>query len=270
MRAREPMKARDVEALVEAVARGGGRGRVRAAGRLMTLLEDCPQLLPSVSAELPRRPGLVVGFTGAPGTGKSTLVDAVVAELRRRDTEVRIGVIAVDPSSPFTGGSVLGDRVRMMRHALDPLVFIRSLATRGQLGGLGPGVQGVLRVMALLDCDTVIIETVGVGQTEIEVARVADRVAVVLAPGAGDSIQMLKAGLMEVGDVFVVNKADAAGADALHRTLMQALAYSAAAVARPEVVLTSASRGDGVAALVDLLIRHGAPRRRLFEEQHNS
>jgi LAO/AO transport system kinase len=250
----------ELDALVEAAAFGDGPQRTRAAGRLMTLLEEAPHRLPELYRQLPHerwaRPRLVLGITGAPGSGKSTLVDAIVFELRRLAPDRRVGVIAVDPSSPFTGGAVLGDRVRMMRHATDPLVFIRSLATRGHLGGLSLGVKGVLRVMSLIGCDVVIVETVGVGQSEVEVARVADHVAVVLAPGAGDSIQMLKAGLMEVGDLFIINKADAAGAETLHRSLLQALGLVAAEnTARPEVLLTSANLGDGVPELVEHLLR---------------
>jgi LAO/AO transport system kinase len=259
----------ELDALVEAAAFGDGPRRTRAAGRLMTLLEEAPHRLPELYRQLPHerwaRPRLVLGITGAPGSGKSTLVDAVVFELRRLAPERRVGVIAVDPSSPFTGGAVLGDRVRMMRHATDPLVFIRSLATRGHLGGLSLGVKGVLRVMSLIGCDVVIIETVGVGQSEVAVARVADHVAVVLAPGAGDSVQMLKAGLMEVGDLFIINKADTAGAETLHRSLLQSLALVPAEDgARPEVLLTSASLGDGVPELVERLLhweRAGGGRR---------
>jgi LAO/AO transport system kinase len=213
--------------LADAAANGSGARQVRAAARLMSVMESAPHRLPELFRETPHaewpQPRLVLGVTGAPGSGKSTLTDQLVHELRRRYPERRVGVIAVDPSSPFTGGSILGDRVRMMRHATDPLVYIRSLASRGHLGGLSLGVKGVLRVMGLIGCDTVIVETVGVGQSEVEVASVADLVVVVLAPGQGDSIQMLKAGLMEIGDVFVVNKADREGADALHRELISVL-----------------------------------------------
>ncbi len=166
---------------------------------------------------------MVLGMTGSPGAGKSTMTDALVAEYRHRFPQRKIGVIAVDPSSPFTGGAVLGDRVRMMRHATDPMVFVRSLATRGHLGGLSLGVRGVLHVLALVGCEIVIIETVGVGQSEVEIAQVADLTAILFAPGQGDSIQLLKAGLMEIGDLFVVNKADRQGADELHAQLMSVL-----------------------------------------------
>ena len=205
--------AQGLAQLVRAIADGAGAGRTRAAARLMSLLENEPERLPELfvgSADWPQ-PRLVLGVTGAPGSGKSTLTDALVAEYRRRHPERRVGVIAVDPSSPFTGGAVLGDRVRMMRHATDPLVFVRSMASRGHLGGLTLGVRGVLRVLGLIGCELVILETVGVGQSEVEVARVADLVLIVLAPGQGDSIQLLKAGLMEIGDVFAVNKADRPG-----------------------------------------------------------
>ncbi len=205
--------------------------RVRAAGRLMTLLENEPQRLPELyraasaaGASADRlQPGMLVGITGAPGSGKSTLTDAVVTAYRARFPERRIGVVAVDPSSPFTGGAVLGDRVRMMRHATDPNVFVRSLASRGRLGGLSLGVKGVIRAMALAGCDLVLLETVGVGQSEVEVVRVADITLVVMAPGQGDSVQMLKAGLMEAGDFFVINKADRDGAAALYAQLLASL-----------------------------------------------
>ena len=224
---------RAFEEFVPATQVPGPKG-VRAAARLMSAIEDEPARLPELfqaigrhtgatdPAEIPQ-PRLLLGVTGAPGSGKSSLTDALISEYRRRFHELRIGVIAVDPSSPFTGGAVLGDRVRMMRHAEDPNVFVRSVASRGHLGGLALGVKGVMRVMGLIGCDVVILETVGVGQSEVEIAQVADLVMVVLAPGQGDSIQLLKAGLMEVGDLFVVNKADREGADALYGALLAAI-----------------------------------------------
>jgi LAO/AO transport system kinase len=213
----------------------GGAGAVRPAARLMSILSDAPHRLPDVfhAAHLdpacaPRisLPRLLVGITGAPGSGKSTLTDALIREFRRRHPEERLGVVAVDPSSPFTGGAVLGDRVRMMRHATDPNVFVRSMASRGHLGGLALGVKGVIRVMGLAGCEVVFVETVGVGQSEVEVAGVADIVMIVLAPGLGDSVQLLKAGLMEIGDVFVVNKADRPDATRLHGELLTMLRAS--------------------------------------------
>ncbi|MBI1335850.1 MAG: methylmalonyl Co-A mutase-associated GTPase MeaB [Phycisphaera sp.] len=194
----------------------------------MSLLDNQPQRLSELLAVAPDEadtpePDMVLGITGPPGAGKSTLTNRLVAEFRKRYPDERIGVIAVDPSSPFTGGAVLGDRVRMMDHALDDGVFIRSLASRGHLGGLALGVRGVLRVMSVIGCKRVLIETVGVGQSEVEVARVADLVAIVFAPGMGDSVQLLKAGLMEAGDLFVVNKADRDGADALYHQILSTL-----------------------------------------------
>lgn len=231
----------DLAQLVHDARQRDGAPAVRAAGRLMSLLEDQPHRLPEIfrvlagaEAETQQdnnaliidampQPSVLLGVTGAPGSGKSTLVDALIGEYRQRHPQKKIGVVAVDPSSPFSGGAVLGDRVRMMRHATDPNVFVRSLATRGHLGGLTLGVKGVVRVMGLIGCDMVIIETVGVGQSEVEVTRVADHVLVVLAPGQGDSIQMLKAGLMEIADTFVINKADREGAHVLYSQLISTL-----------------------------------------------
>ncbi|RIK80211.1 MAG: methylmalonyl Co-A mutase-associated GTPase MeaB [Planctomycetota bacterium] len=209
-------------------ARGGGPRSQRAAARLMSVMTDQPHRLAELlagSRDWPQ-PRLVLGITGAPGSGKSTLADHVVAELRALDPRRKVGVVAVDPSSPFTGGALLGDRVRMMRHATDSMVYIRSLASRGHLGGLALGAKGVVRVMGLVGCDIVVVETVGVGQSEVEIAQNADVVVVVLAPGQGDSIQMLKAGLMEAGDLFVVNKADKPDAAQLQQQLLAMLERS--------------------------------------------
>jgi LAO/AO transport system kinase len=215
---------RPLQTLVDEVRAGGPRA-LRAAARLMSVMADEPQRLAELlvgSADWPQ-PRLVLGVTGAPGSGKSTLVDRLATEFRSRWPDRRLGILAVDPSSPFTGGALLGDRVRMMRHATDPGVFIRSLATRGRLGGLALGAKGVVRVMGLLGCYAVIVETVGVGQCEIDIARHADLTAVVLAPGQGDSIQLLKAGLLEAGDLFLVNKADREEAARLHQQLLASM-----------------------------------------------
>jgi LAO/AO transport system kinase len=241
-------------------ARGDEPSATRAAARLMSALENQPQRLPeflrAVGREA-RQPRLILGITGAPGSGKSTLTDAIISQYRRRDRALRIGVIAVDPSSPFSGGAVLGDRVRMMKHATDPQVFVRSLASRGHLGGLALGVKGVLCVMGFIGVDVVIIETVGVGQSEVEVARVADEVLVVLAPGQGDSVQLLKAGLLEVGDFLIVNKADRTGADELHAQVLSSLKLDGN-VAKRQVALVSATEQQGVPELIELVEKHAA------------
>jgi LAO/AO transport system kinase len=254
--------------LVGAARLPGSRG-VRAAARLMSILADAPHRLPEVyraaaaasppdTGPLLQRPRLLLGLTGAPGTGKSTLTDALVGEWRRRYPDQRIGVVAVDPSSPFTGGAVLGDRVRMMRHATDPMVYVRSMASRGHLGGLALGVKGVVRVMGVLGCDVVFVETVGVGQSEVEVASVADLVLVVLAPGLGDGVQLLKAGLMEIGDLFVVNKADRPEAGRLHAELVSMLRLSGASRADGRTFLVSAGDGRAIDTLADTLAALGA------------
>jgi len=238
-----------VQALVDAARHGS----VRAAARLISALEDDPTRLPELfvgMADWPQ-PRLTVGITGSPGVGKSTLVDRLVRAWRGARPDRRIGVIAVDPSSVFTGGAVLGDRIRMMEHSTDPFVFIRSLAARGHLGGLTLGTRGSLRVLGLLGCDIVLVETVGVGQSEIEVAGVADLCVVVLSPGQGDGIQMIKAGLMEAADLFAINKCDKPGADRLHSELTATL--SLAAVRHrgrvPPVFRVSAADGAGIEEL---------------------
>jgi LAO/AO transport system kinase len=222
-----------------------------AIARSISILADrregYQELLSSIYRE--KQEGTVIGITGAPGAGKSTLVDCLIAQYRKEGR--RVGVIAVDPSSPFTGGALLGDRVRMQRHATDPEVFIRSLASRGLLGGLGPATAETARLMGFAGFDPVIIETVGVGQAEVEVMGVADLVLMVLVPGSGDQIQCLKAGVMEIGDIFVVNKADRDGADKVAGEV-EMLLHLAFPDDDPSqrMARTTATTGEGVADLV--------------------
>src|SRR5213076_3126720 len=201
-------------------------GRPRAVARLISLVEGAsPQLREVMAALAPLTGGAyVVGLTGSPGVGKSTSTSALVSAYRRRG--MRVGVLAVDPSSPFSGGALLGDRVRMQDHATDTGVFIRSMASRGHLGGLAWSTPQAIRVLDAAGCDTVLIETVGVGQSEVEIAGLADTTLVLLAPGMGDGIQAAKAGILEIGDVYVVNKADRDGADTLRRELRSMLSLA--------------------------------------------
>ena len=200
----------------------------------------------------------VVGLTGAPGVGKSTTVTGLVRGLRARGE--RVGVLAVDPSSPFSGGALLGDRVRMQEHAIDPDVYIRSMATRGHLGGLAVATPQALRAFDAAGFDTVIVETVGVGQSELEIAEMADAILVLLAPGMGDGIQAAKAGILEIGDIFVVNKSDRDGAQALVRELrtMIALADRGPKDWKPPIVTTVAYENRGIGDLLEAIDRFRA------------
>jgi LAO/AO transport system kinase len=200
---------------------------------------------------------VVVGLTGAPGVGKSTTTNALVAAYRGRSR--RVGVLAVDPSSPFSGGALLGDRVRMQDHATDQGVYIRSMASRGHLGGLAWSTPQALRVLDAAGCDVVLVETVGVGQSEVEVAGLADTTVVLLAPGMGDAIQAAKAGILEVGDIYVVNKADRDGADATVRELRHMLSLGERRKPgdwRPPILRTVASRGVGIDEVLEALDQH--------------
>lgn len=233
-------------------------GQPRAVARLISLVEDQSEHLRDVAVALAPYTGRahIVGLTGSPGVGKSTTTSALVSAYRAADA--RVGVLAVDPSSPFSGGALLGDRIRMQEHALDPEVFIRSMASRGHLGGLSWATPQALRVLDGAGCDVILVETVGVGQSEVEVIGVADTVVVLLAPGMGDGIQAAKAGILEIGDVFAVNKADRDGADATARELrhMISLAERAAGAWRPPVVKTVAARGEGIPDLLAAIEKH--------------
>jgi GTPase len=206
-----------------------------------------------------RMPG-VAGFTGAPGTGKSTLVDAVVLHLRTLERSV--AVLATDPNSPFSGGAILGDRVRMQRHALDPDVFIRSMGARGHLGGLSLATREAIRLLGAFGFDEVLLETVGVGQSELEVAAVADTTVVVLTPNLGDSVQMIKAGILEIASIFVVNKADLEGHARVVTELRTMLNLAPRAAWKPPIVTTVATRQEGIAELWAAVLSH----RRYLEE----
>ncbi len=245
----------DVPALVEQAR----AGRPRAVARLISLVEDDHPALREVMAALAPHTGRahVVGLTGSPGVGKSTTTAMLVKASRGRG--LRVGVLAVDPSSPFSGGALLGDRVRMQEHFLDPGVYIRSMASRGHLGGLSWAAPQALRVLDAAGCDVVLVETVGVGQSEVEVAGLADTTVVLLAPGMGDGIQAAKAGILEVGDVFVVNKADRDGADVAVRDLRQMISLGESrrpGAWRPPVLKTVAAEEEGLDGLMAELDRH--------------
>ncbi|WP_285595055.1 methylmalonyl Co-A mutase-associated GTPase MeaB [Kineosporia sp. NBRC 101731] len=234
---------------------GARRQEPRALGRLLSLVEHESALLPGVMAALAPHTGhaVVVGLTGPPGVGKSTTTSALISWYRQKGC--RVAVLAVDPSSPFSGGALLGDRIRMQDHAGDRGVFIRSMASRGHLGGLSVATPQAVRVLDAAGFDVVLIETVGVGQSEVEVAALADTTVLLLAPGSGDGVQAAKAGILEVGDVFVVNKADRDGAAATARDLRQMLAMSDRPW-RPPVVSLVATTGRGMVDVAQALGDH--------------
>jgi LAO/AO transport system kinase len=229
---------------------------VRALARAISLVERRDPSVRDLEDALRTdnlHPG-VTGFTGAPGTGKSTLVDSVVTVLRKKDRSV--AVLATDPNSPFTGGAILGDRIRMQRHALDPKVFIRSMGARGHLGGLSLASREAIRLLGAFGFDEVILETVGVGQSELEVAAVADTTVVVLTPNLGDSVQMIKAGILEIADIFVVNKADIDGHGRVVAELRTMLNMAPKTAWKPPIIPTVATRQEGVEQLWEAVLAH--------------
>ena len=235
-------------------------GDARSVARLISLVENGDPALPEVAAALAPYTGhaQVVGLTGSPGVGKSTTTNELVRRLRAEGR--RVGVLAVDPSSPFTGGAILGDRVRMQEHAVDPGVYIRSMSSRGQLGGLSAAAPQAVRVLEGAGCEVILVETVGVGQAEVEIASLADTTLVLLAPGMGDAIQAVKAGVLEIADVFVINKADRPGADATYRDIqgMLGLGERAPGDWRPLVVRATAVRGEGTDDVIEAIGKHRA------------
>ena len=233
-------------------------GDTRALARLLSLVEDESPRVRSVIRDLVPATGgaRVIGLTGAPGVGKSTVTSALVGAYRAAGS--RVAVLAVDPSSPFTGGALLGDRIRMQAHATDDRVFIRSMANRGQLGGLAAATPQAIRVLDAVGFDLILVETVGVGQDEVDIASLADSVVVLLAPGMGDAIQAAKAGILEVADLFVVNKADKPDAQLVVRDLrnMIALADLAEGDWKPPIVTSVAVKNEGIQELVHRLNQH--------------
>lgn len=248
----------DKTGLVKGVLNGSARSIARAISLVENNEEGAQELLKGLFPH--RGESLILGITGAPGSGKSTLVDQLIGELRAK--RKKIGIVAVDPSSPFTGGAILGDRIRMMRHSTDPDVFIRSMATRGHLGGLAKATGEAISIFEAAGKDIILVETVGVGQDEVEVVKLADLILVILTPGAGDDIQIFKAGIMEIADIFVLNKADTPGANKIEMQLKAMLELGLKDKDLPPVVKTVATEGRGTKELVQAIFNLTATKKR--------
>jgi LAO/AO transport system kinase len=232
-------------------------GDVRALGKALSVIEDgTPDLIELLTGMPETGSALLIGVTGPPGVGKSTTTGALISEYRNQG--LRVAVLAVDPSSPVTGGALLGDRIRMQEHALDEGVFIRSMSSRGQLGGLSSATQAAAKVLDAVGFDVIIVETVGVGQSEVDVVNAVDTVVLVLAPGAGDGVQAAKAGILEIADIYVVNKADRDGAEGVVRELRSMIGLGSATSTSwvPEIVTTVATTGQGLSDLVQAITKH--------------
>ncbi len=235
-------------------------GDVRAASRLMRDIDDRMPWVSDVMKELYPHTGraYIIGVTGSPGVGKSTLVDSLIEVFRKKGHS--IGVVVIDPTSPFTGGAILGDRIRMQRHSTDSGVFIRSLATRGSMGGLSRSTSDILRVMDAMGKDIILLETVGVGQDEVDVVNTAHTSMIIMIPGLGDDIQAIKAGILEIGDIFVINKCEREGAERMEREIMMMLELGAKRRDGwiPKIVKTEAIKGKGIKELVEAIEEHRA------------
>jgi LAO/AO transport system kinase len=250
----------------EKILEGLDKRDPRAIGRAITLVENGDERAEDILSSLDEKlisKATILGITGPPGAGKSTLTNGIIAQLRQQ--QERIGIVAIDPSSPITGGAILGDRIRMMQHATDHDVVMRSMATRGRLGGLCATAGAAVRIMASCGCSTIIIETVGVGQSEMDIIRLADITLLVLAPGLGDDIQAMKAGLLEVADILVVNKADCNGADILAMDLE--VVTRKGSTVPTQVSMTVATEGKGIPELLDRIAKVDSEHRNSGERE---